>query len=59
MNDQYNQFKESLKEMERRQEDMFRLHDLKNFSQNLDGQRQALYEASQKAKALIESLYNS
>ena len=56
MNDQYNQFKESLKEMERRQEDMFRLHDLKNFSQNLDGQRQALYEASQKAKAFIESL---
>lgn len=56
MNDQYNQLKESLKEMERRQEDMFRLHDLKNFSQNLDGQRKALLEASQKAKALIESL---
>ena len=37
---------------------MFRLHDLKNFSQNkkLDEQRQALLEASQKAKALIESL---
>lgn len=58
MNNQYNQLKESLKEMERRQEDMFRLHDLKKFSQDkkLDEQRQALLEASQKAKALIESL---
>ena len=48
MNSQYKQLKDSLKEMERRQENMFRLHDLKNESKNreLDEQRQALLEAS-------------
>jgi hypothetical protein len=48
MNSQYKQLKDSLKEMERRQENMFRLHELKNESKNreLDEQRQALLEAS-------------